>query len=241
MNKNKIYQPFRFRQFLIYQNKTAMKVGTDGVLLGAWTAIPEKCTKILDIGTGTGLIALMLAQRVPEAEIIGIEPDELAFEESTFNFTLSKWSDRLRCIHCDLVTFSDSSTEKFDLIVSNPPFHQEKIHSDNPQRIRARSVTSLSFKDLLKFSADHLHPQGQLSLILPFTTEKQIFQLADEAGLFPYRITRVRGTATSPVKRSLIQMQKEETNLIKTKEIYIEEERHKYSEPYTNLTKEFYI
>ncbi len=240
MAQKKIYQPFQFKHFVVHQNKSAMKVGTDGVLLGAWASIPARCANILDIGTGTGLIALMLAQRSSANRIIGIEPDVPAFEEASYNFNISTWAKRLNCKNCDLASFSNQSSEKFDLIISNPPYHQESIYPDNPQRLKARSMTSLPLADILTFGAKNLNSKGCLSIIVPFSIEAQILKNAEKFELYISRITRVSGTEKSPIKRSLIELKKEKTLTNFIDYIHIEDDRHKYSESYKSMTVEFY-
>lgn len=240
MAQKKVYQPFEFKNFIVHQNKSAMKVGTDGVLIGAWAAIPKDCGTILDIGTGTGLIALMLAQRSTAKKIIGLEPDVLAFEEALYNFNISKWSQRLECRNLDLASFDNIYTGKFDLIISNPPFHQESIHSNNLQRHKARSISALPFEDILFVADKKLNPGGSLSLIVPYSIEPQILKKTTEMGLHISRITRVSGTKTSPLKRSLLEIKKEYSENCSFDFLYLEDERHKYSAVYRKMTEAFY-
>src|SRR6476620_10639106 len=134
---------FNFKQFTVVQDRCAMKVGTDGVLLGAWTPLVNNPYNILDIGTGTGIIALMLAQRSHAEQIDAIEIDDAAYEQATENFENSPWNDRLYCYHAGLDEFVDEVEEEFDLIVSNPPFYTENYKSDNEQRDAARFEDSL--------------------------------------------------------------------------------------------------
>ena len=231
---------FQFKQFIIHQDKTAMKVGTDGVLLGAWTSINPCPNSVLDIGAGTGLIALQLAQRCDAQIIDAIEIDDNAFEQAVANFELSNWSDRLFCYHASLEQFTQEMEDKYNLIVSNPPFYNDTFKSDNDARNKARFTSSLSFQELIKSVTKLLTKDGFFSIIVPFKEEKKITDLASENNLYPNRICRVKGTKNSKIKRSLIEFsfQKKETIITK---LIIEIERHKYTKEYKNLVKDFYL
>uniref|UniRef100_UPI00374D869F tRNA1(Val) (adenine(37)-N6)-methyltransferase n=1 Tax=Flavobacterium sp. TaxID=239 RepID=UPI00374D869F len=141
---------FSFKQFSVQQDKTAMKVGTDGVLLGAWTPINHNPNSILDIGTGTGIIALMLAQHTSAEQIDALEIDEDAYEQATDNFENSPWSDRLFCYHAGLDEFVEEPEDEYDLIVCNPPFYTEDYKTDNEQRDLARFSDAMPFEELIE-------------------------------------------------------------------------------------------
>ena len=143
-------EPFQFKQFSIEQDKTAMKVGTDGVLLGAWVAISSNPFSILDVGAGTGLIALMLAQRSNAETIDAVELNEEAYEQTVENFEKSDWSDRLFCYHASLQEFTNEFEDKYDLIVSNPPFYTATYKELPSSRALARHTESLSYSELLE-------------------------------------------------------------------------------------------
>ena len=231
---------FNFKEFSINQDKTAMKVGTDGVLLGAWTSIKTKPYSILDIGTGTGLIALQFAQRCDAELIDALEIDNNAYEQAVENFEQSNWSDRLFCYHASLAEFVDEIDDKYDLIVSNPPFYTDEYKSDDKQRNQARFTDSLSFDELLESASLLLSKSGIFSVIIPFKEEETFLQLAKEYNLFTNRICRVKGNVNSQIKRSLIEMSFNKTNIIE-EELTIEIERHKYTKEYTDLVKDFYL
>lgn len=233
-------KPFQFKQFKIEQNNTAMKVGTDGVLLGAWVDISSNPNSILDIGTGTGLIALQLAQRT-YAELIDaveIEPD--AFEQAVQNFENSAWSDRLFCYHASIQEFSNEIDIKYDLIVSNPPFYNDTFKVLETKRANARHTGKLSFDELILATSRLLHKEGNCFFILPFKEEEKFLKIAHKNSLFPSKITRVKGNTKNKSKRSLIQLGFEQ---IKTQieELVLEKERHHYTEEYKKLVKEFYL
>ena len=227
--------PFKFKQFTIHQDKTAMKVGTDGVLLGAWTNIVGKCA--LDIGTGTGVISLMFAQR-SNADITAIEIEENAFLQAKDNFSNSKWDERLTTIHSSLQDFS--SNDKFDTIVSNPPFFSNSLKTEDTSRNFARHNDSLSFEYLLEFTSNNLSENGKASFIIPFDSEVNFLNIAKENNLFASRICRIKGTENSPIKRSLIELDFKKADC-KESLLVIEISRHIYTPDYINLTKEFYL
>ena len=240
-------KPFKFKQFTIEQDRCAMKIGTDGVLLGAWTALQENTYNILDIGSGTGIITLMLAQRSNAENIEAIELDDDAFEQCTENFENSPWGDRLFCFHAGFDEFVDEYTEVtpdeselYQLIVSNPPFYTEEVSSGDTARDTARQNTSLPFTELIEGVSKLLTKNGSFSTIIPFKEEKNFIALAATFNLFPKRITQVKGTAESPTKRSLLEFtfSKEKTTL---NELVIEKERHQYTNDYIALTKDFYL
>jgi len=238
-------KPFKFKQFTICQDQCAMKIGTDGVLLGAWSSIAHKPFSILDIGAGTGIIALMLAQRSNAENIEAIEIDNNAYEQCTENFEDSPWADRLFCYHAGLDEFTDEfaseeAEDKYDLIVSNPPFYSESVTSGDASRDMARQNQSLPFEELISSVAQLLSTDGTFSVIIPFHEEENFIQIAAKHSLFPKQITRVKGNATSEIKRSLL-----EFNFYKAtstiNELVIEKERHQYTDAYKNLTKDFYL
>ena len=213
-----------------------MKIGTDGVLLGAW-ANAENPKKILDIGTGTGLILLMLAQRFPEAELTGIEIDKNAAEEAAENVSKSPFYSRCSVIHTSLQNFK--TEEKFDLIVSNPPFF-ELTHKENSSRNKARQQSDLTFKGLIFHSEKLLTENGKFALIIPFESENYFVESASELNLFPQKITRVKGNENAPFKRSLMIFSR--TNIEpEMDELIIEISRNVYTKAYISLTQDFYL
>lgn len=232
---------FQFKQFNIEQDRCAMKVGTDGVLLGAWTPIENNPFGILDIGTGTGIIALMLAQRTAAKQIDAVEIDEEAFEQATHNFENSPWNDRLFCFHAGLDEFVEEPEDQYDLIVSNPPFYSEDFKSNNEQRDLARFQDAMPFEELIEAAALLLSENGIFSVIIPFKEEEKFLALANEYELFPIKITRVRGTPTTEIKRSLLAFKRYELAVLSADELIIEYNRHEYTDKYIELTKDFYL
>lgn len=234
---------FQFKQFSIEQDRCAMKVGTDGVLLGAWATLTNNPYSILDIGSGTGLIALMLAQRSNAEQIDAIEIDENAYEQCVENFENSNWGDRLFCYHASFQEFVEEmhDEEQYDLIISNPPFYTSSYKSENEQRDLARFEDALPFEHLLQGSSLLLSEKGVFCVIIPFAEEEKFISIANHFGLFPSKITRVKGTPSTETKRSLIAFSKAKNNNPATDVLVIETSRHEYTQEYINLTKEFYF
>ena len=233
-------KPFRFKEFTVQQDRCAMKIGTDGVLLGAWVPIKESITSILDIGTGTGVIALMAAQRSSAKVIDALEIDADAYEQAVENFEESFWGDRLFCYHASFQEFVEEIEDTYDLLISNPPFYVEDYKSSNIKRDIARFEDALPFEHLLIGGARLLSDQGQFALILPYKEEERVLAIAEQVDLFPQKITRVKGTLSSEVKRSLLLLGKVQQSF-ETDELVIENSRHEYTDAYINLTKDFYL
>lgn len=232
---------FQFKQFSVEQDRCAMKIGTDGVLLGAWAPISNNPFSVLDIGTGTGIIALMIAQRSNAEQIDALEIDEEAYEQSVDNFENSPWSDRLFCFHAGLDEFMEEPEDEYDLIVSNPPFYTEDYYSNNEQRDLARFADAMPFEDLVEAADLLLSENGIFSVIIPFKEEEKFLALAKEYDLFPMKITRVKGNPVSEIKRSLLAFKRTETENFYVDELIIETKRHIYTEEYIALTKDFYL
>ena len=232
---------FQFKQFSLEQDNCAMKIGTDGVLLGAWAPITHQPFSILDIGTGTGIIALMLAQRSNAAQIDALEIEENAYEQATDNFENSPWNERLFCFHAGLDEFMEEPEDEYDLIVSNPPFYAEDYKTNDEQRDLARFQDALPFEDLIEAADLLLSENGILAVIIPFKEEKRFLALANEFELYPTHITRVKGTLTAEIKRSLLALSRNKIDTPLIDELIIEIGRHEYTPEYIALTQEFYL
>jgi len=236
-------KPFEFKEFTVQQNKTAMKIGTDAVLLGAWCCVDNYPDTILDIGAGTGVISLMIAQRSDAMTIDAVEVDEDAYEQTVGNFETSDWGDRLYCYNATFQEFAEEIAEEeesYDLIVSNPPFYTDDFETENEARNKARFTTSLSFEDLLKGVAKILSEKGVFSVIIPFKEEEHFINLAKENKLYLNKVCHVQGNPNSEIKRSLLEFSFESSE-IKKEHLIIEIARHQYTEDYINLTKDFYL
>lgn len=233
-------KPFQFKQFNILQYKTAMKVGTDGVLLGAWANLDFYPKSILDIGAGTGLIALMMAQRSDAETIDAIELNDAAYEQTVENFENSDWADRLFCYHSSLAEFTDEIDEKYDFIISNPPFYRSTYKELSEDRAMARHAESLTYVDLLKSTSKLLSENGNCAFIIPFEAEENFLKIAAENQLYPNGVTRVKGAKNTTIKRSLLQLSFLKTETIQS-ELTLELSRHNYTEEYRSLVQDFYL
>lgn len=231
---------FRFKQFTVFHDKCAMKVGTDGVLLGAWTNVDNAAT-ILDIGTGTGLIALMLAQRNSKSLITAIDIDENAILQAKQNIGQSAFSNRIDCRNIALHEFMEESSTRYDLIVSNPPFFKDSLKPPSMSRTLARHTDSLPVDKLVTSASLLVAENGSLSLIYPFDYKEQLKTLAAEYGLYASRITNVFPTPLSETpKRVLIELTKKDIGTVEN-DLVIETQRHIYSDEFTKLVKDFYL
>ncbi|WP_188372822.1 tRNA1(Val) (adenine(37)-N6)-methyltransferase [Winogradskyella haliclonae] len=217
-----------------------MKIGTDGVLLGAWTSIENRPFSVLDIGTGTGILSLMLAQRSNAQLIEAIEIDADAFEQCADNFENSPWGDRLFCYHASLLEYVEEVDDKYDTIICNPPFYSENYKTETISRDLARFTDAMPFEHLIYAASQLLSISGLFSVIIPYKEEKDFIKLASKVNLFPKRILHVRGNPEADIKRSLIEFSFQNTT-IETSELIIENGRHNYTEGYINLTKDFYL
>ena len=230
---------FQFKEFTIAQDQCAMKIGTDGVLLGAWLPLKNE-NSILDIGTGTGLIALMLAQRSGAETIDAIEIDAKAFEQAVVNFENSHWKDLLFCYHASFQEFYEEITDLYELIVSNPPFYTSKYKSENTERNKARFEESLPFENLFEGVSKLLKKNGKFAMIAPYQEENKLIETAFAHQLQIQKVCRVRGNEKAPIKRSLLLFGFENKKVV-YESLVLETQRHVYTEEYGALVKDFYL
>ena len=228
---------FSFKQFTIHHDRCAMKVGTDGVLLGAWTRLGHS-RSVLDIGTGTGLIALMLAQRNQTCFVTAIDIDAEAVEQARENIQASPWKERVVALLQDVRTFRTS--ECFDTIVTNPPYFVNSMKCPDGQRNTARHADTLDMETLLAQVASLLAPDGCFSIVLPSEHMDVLLPTAERFGLYPSRRTDVITRPGIPPKRVLLEFVRTQMPTL-TDELVVELERHRYSEEYMALTKDFYL
>jgi tRNA1Val (adenine37-N6)-methyltransferase len=230
---------FKFKQFTIYHDKCAMKVGTDGVLLGAWANV-QNATSILDVGTGTGIIAIMLAQR-SEAIVDAIEIEQNACIQATENIDNCPWKSRISVKHQSFQDFSENCLTKYDLIVSNPPYFVNSLKAPEKERSTARHSDTLSHNDLLKYSADLLQNDGLLSVIMPYAEGCVLIAEAIKYGLYCIRKCAIKPLPHLPEKRLLLEFSK--TPAFCNEELLTIESgtpKH-YTEKYKELTRDFYL
>jgi len=242
---------FKFKRFEVVNERSSMKVNTDGVLIGAATTIDGTPTNVLDIGTGTGTIALMLAQRLSDANakpnIVGIDIDRLSAEEAKTNFEASPWRDNLSAIHSSLNEYSNSIERgSLDLIVSNPPYFDDSLTAPEQRRNAARHASviaeegcSLGWNNLLEFAKDYLCENGHLSVILPADQEKALLRYGRTCGLYPFRILRIRTTENKPIKRIIVEFSFD--RIEPKEETLVMMEKGKHTDEYISLVSDFYL
>ena len=230
---------FTFKQFVVHQDRCAMKVGTDGTLLGAWAETNHPEGRILDIGTGTGLMALMMAQRYPKARVTAIDIDEGAVSQATDNVKHSPFADRIQVCLADVNVFEPD--EQYDAIVCNPPYFNNALVCPDAQRTQARHTLSLSYQQLMAAAHRLLREDGLFSIIIPNDFFQQIESEAHLAGFFLSRVYGVRTIENKPIKRYLIEFTKAPHKEIIKKDVLIEDAPNIRNLWYRELTREFYI
>jgi len=214
-----------------------MKVGTDSIVLGSWVALTDEVS-LLDIGTGTGILALMLAQRSTAETIDAVEIGAIAFEEAVDNFENSPWADRLFCYHTSIQNFAEEA-DTYDLIIANPPYFEPSELSDKHDRNVARQTFELGHYELLQITKKLLRKDGSCAFVIPYEIETYFVKLANEIELFPFRILHTKDTETAAYKRSFLQFKGHRTSC-KTDALVLKNDDKSYSNAFTELTKEFY-
>lgn len=227
-------KPFRFQQFDIYQSSDVFRVGTDAVLLGTLSNIIN-AKQILEVGTGTGIISLMLAQRNPAANIVAIDINSEAIHISHLNFSNSPFSDRMKSQLQDFKSFE--TKEKFDLIISNPPYFEI---NNSEKDILARQRLELDFPDLIRKTSQLLSGEGLFSVIIPIDSEKEFTQICLSNNLFLQRKIIIKGIKTAEPKRVVLEYSFRQSET-KEENFVIEKSPRVYSDEYLELTKEFHL
>lgn len=234
--------PFRFKQFTVIQDKSSMKVGTDGILLGAWADV-DAAESILDIGAGSGLIALMLAQRNTSANVLAVEINEAAFEEARDNAKNSLWSERIEIQHTSIQDYSREVNDKFDVIVSNPPFFSGGTFSDSQERTNVRHTVKLPHGELLMSVRRLLKSEGKFSLILPYLEGLRFCEIAETYNLHCTRKQEVLPKEGRPVERLLMEFRKVRPDqcTVEPQLIVQKGEVNEWTDDFIALTKDFYL
>lgn len=218
-----------------------MRVGTDGVLLGAWCSVAQ-ARKALDIGTGTGVIALMLAQRNPGLEVTAIDIDQGAWFDAQHNFEHSPWANRLQAYCTSVQDFTGHNDEPFDLIVCNPPYFQKSLRAKQPNRSLARHAEELSFSDLVESVVCLLSPKGIFSVIIPIEEQPVFLEMAHAKGLFMQRQLLVRHNDAKPLSRVLMEFGLEHALSTEQGEMCLETHtRHELTNEFASLVQDFYL
>jgi len=231
---------FALKQFTLHQEHSAFRVTTDSVLLGAWAGT-EAAGQILDIGTGTGLLALMTAQR-SGAHIVAIEPDRNSFIQAGLNVTASPWHERITVLNTSIQDYHPTGNLFFDAIITNPPYFVDSLLNPNEARARARHTVSMTYTDLLDAAARLLTPAGTIHLVLPVNEASVFYALAAKYDLHCSKRMIVRPTPGKPPARVLMSLQHGKPQSCEETEMVIEKGgRHLYSDEYVSLTKDFYL
>jgi tRNA1Val (adenine37-N6)-methyltransferase len=230
---------FKFKQFTIEQENAPFKVGTDGVLIGAWANVQD-CKQILDVGTGTGLIALMCAQR-SQAKVVGIEPNAQASRNAKQNIDNSPFQNSVQIVETSIQKFGEGNKEKFDLIVSNPPFFENSLRNEESGKAQARHAISLHYSELIAIVAQLLTVKGRLSLILPFSQKEECFRKAAVEGFFLNRACTVFPIPGKDAIRIMLEFGREKCTTQYSELVLEVGGRHQYSNEYKALTRDFYL
>lgn len=230
---------FRFKEFSVDQSGCAMRINTDGVLLGAYAHLPNKHVRVLDIGTGTGVIALMLAQRFPNAIIDGVEIDLKAADVAAKNFKASRFSNRLEVFKSSFQDLVDG--EAYDWVVSNPPYHLHSLKNHDERKSQARHSDILFFQELFQKAARLLGDHGCLQLVLPSIISASLEEIAKKEGFFRQEVLWIRSFDESPVIRKIVKWGKQQVDDIKEEEFIIYENKGQYSRQYKELLAPFFL
>lgn len=230
---------FRFKQFTIDQAGCAMKVTTDACIQGAWTEIAQPNANVLDIGTGTALLSLMLAQRFPYIYIDAIELDAPAAEQARANVATSPWAERVNVIEADVNNYNFE--KKYDLIICNPPFFNNSLQGDDARRNNARHTNTLTYKQLLNILGRNINRNGKTSILLPHT-EGEIWQrLAIESGWIINKILHIKHTPASAIKRTIFLMSLDDKQIQETEVLVIKDSENAYTTCFSQLLSPYYL
>ena len=233
---------FRFKHFNVTNERSAMKVNTDGVLLGAAMMITPQDGRMLDIGTGTGTIALMAAQRSGgSAQIDAIDIDEPSVTEAAMNFRQSPWADKLRAYNLPLDQFAAETSEKYDLIFSNPPYFEDSLTAPDERKSTARHTSDgLSYRDIFEFAKERLTEEGRVSFVLPADQEVALCRYGRMCGLHLFRILRIRTVPRKVPSRIIAEFSRNRVEAPEDTVLTIQNEGQ-YTQEYLSLTKDFYL
>lgn len=235
---------FRFKRFSVVNERSAMKVNTDGVLLGASMTIRPSDRRMLDIGTGTGTIALMCAQRaeaICEAYVTAIDVDEPSASEAAENFAASPWSASMKAFHLSLDEFAASSDSGWDLIFSNPPYFEDSLLAPDERKSNARhTANGLSYREILDFASERLSDAGRVSLVLPADQERDLCRYARMCGLHLFRILRIRTVPRKAPVRIVAEFSRQRCVAPEDELLTIQNEGN-YTQEYLSLTRDFYL
>ena len=230
---------FEFKQFTVHQEHAPFKITTDSVMLGAWAQLKD-AKNVLDIGTGTGILALMAAQR-SVAQIVAVEPDPGSYMQAGLNISDSPWHNRITLINTRVQDYFPAAGLLFDTVITNPPFFVDSLPNPDPGKAMARHSFSLSHPELLEAALRLMTPSGTLQMVLPVNEAGQFIEMSASVGLYCQRKLIVKPTPATPPSRVLMTFCLEK-RIVEEATIVIEKEgRHHYSDEYVSLTKDFYL
>lgn len=231
---------FRFKEFAVDQTGCAMKINTDGVLLGAMASVPiDKASQVLDIGTGTGVIALMMAQRYTAIEVTGVEVDDLSARRAAENARNTPFHERVRIVHRSFQEYTPA--QALDLIVSNPPFYTNSLRNPDHRRGQAKHTDLQFFLDMLSFSRQFLATDGALELILPVTLAEELMLIATDYGLYTCRVVGISSFEHSDIIRKIVRFERRQPPAILESRFIIYEAQGQYSSMYKDALKPFFL
>jgi len=229
---------FRFKQFSIIDDNSSMKVGVDAVLLGAWANV-NNGANILDVGSGSGIVALMMAQRYPKSKILAIEINVDSYSDLKENIINSPWNNRIEALNCDFNSYSNG--EKFDLVISNPPFFESTNSNMEIGRKLARQSVSLTPSQLCNVSQKILYPKSSLIVVFPFSLRDEFIMAALKNGFYLFRELKIKDNVSSEYKRSLLHFKNSKVEKLTQEELILKHETGTYSNEFNKLTKSFYL
>lgn len=233
------HSTFAFKQFVIHQDKCAMKVGTDAVLLGAWIDA-STAINILDIGTGTGVIAIMLAQK-STAQIDAIDIDKNAYQQALENVNTCPWKNRIKVLHILLQEYANTVQKKYDFIVSNPPYFIDSTKTPEESRTLARHTDMLEFDELLEGVLQLLTDEGKFYVILPSKEGEFFRDIAEQRELYLTKLARIKARKDKPEKRYLMKFERHPKSFSESSLVIEHEGHHSYTDEYKELTKDYYL
>jgi tRNA1Val (adenine37-N6)-methyltransferase len=234
------HRPFHFQQFSLYHHRSTMKVGTDAVLLGIWTPLDGN-EKVLDIGTGCGILPLLLAARCGDVTVDAVDIDPDSAEEARMNFERAPFSGRLRAFQADIRNAKALNRHHYDLIVSNPPFFLNDHRPVREDRKRARHTDSLSYEDLIKAAGYYLKPGGRFSVVLPYRQSRIFLELARVAGFFVQRQMLIFPKPCKEPNRVNLLLGKNPENKMETEKFIIRDEKGNFTSQYIDMVKNYYL
>lgn len=233
---------FHFKQFSVVQEKSGLKIGTDAVILGALSELNSEMELILDVGTGTGVIALMIAQKTNNnTKIIGIEINKSAAQEASENFLNSKWNLNMTCLNISFQEFSKYYYKNIDLIISNPPYFNNSLKSKSAEKSIAKHTQELNFYELIENSSQLLSPNGEFHVIIPANEFDNFCSIANRNGLFVKKVFWIKSSETSKIKRAVIFFSFVDSTKYESTIIIRKLEDNNYTDQYKTITKEYYI